>query len=132
MRIPEWRKSRAAIAAACVVGLCFRPIVGAEAASSAYIANTPYNVVKVIDTGTMTEAAPPITVGSFPDAVTVSPDGRRAYVINSGDHTLSVIDTASNSLVGSPIGIGFATDVAVSPDSQTIYVTSSEQVLVIS
>jgi DNA-binding beta-propeller fold protein YncE len=46
--------------------------------------------VSVIDTRSNVVAAT-IGVGTYPEGVAVSPDGRRAYVTNNGSGTLSVL-----------------------------------------
>jgi DNA-binding beta-propeller fold protein YncE len=42
----------------------------------------------------------PITVGTQPLGVAVTPDGSKVYVTNRTDHTVSVIATATNKVVG--------------------------------
>jgi YVTN family beta-propeller protein len=49
--------------------------------------------------------SPPITVGTFPNQVAITPDGKRAYVTNTGDNTVSVITTATGA-VSPPITVG--------------------------
>jgi YVTN family beta-propeller protein len=60
----------------------------------------------VIDTASNTVVAT-VTVGSNPNGVAVTPDGRHAYAANSGSNTVSVsvIATATNMVVATvPVG----------------------------
>ena len=47
----------------------------------------------------------PITVGTAPIGVAITPDGKHAYVANLGDGTVSVITTATGA-VSAPITVG--------------------------
>jgi len=67
----------------------------------------------------------PFPVGSLPQGVAVTPDGKHAYVAIFSAFAVSVIDTATNTVVGAPIPVG--TDpvgVAVTPDGTHVYVTN--------
>jgi YVTN family beta-propeller protein len=94
-------------------------------AQKAYIANFNDNTVSVIDTTTNTVIGSPITVGSEPNGVAVTPDGSKVYVTNQNDGTVSVIATASNTVTAtitvgsSPIGV------AVTPDGSKVYVANA-------
>jgi large repetitive protein len=93
--------------------------VGAAAGcvSRAYVANFGGGSVSVIDTSTNTVIGLPITVGSNPYGVAITPDGARAYVTNEGGTTVSVIDTSTNTVIGSPITVGsHPHGVAITPD----------------
>jgi DNA-binding beta-propeller fold protein YncE len=60
------------------------PLAGASAASpTAYVANFASGTVTPIATATNTPGSP-ITVGTNPVAVALTPDGKTAYVVNSG------------------------------------------------
>jgi YVTN family beta-propeller protein len=89
----------------------------------------------VIDTATNTVVGSPITVGTNPQGVAVTPDGSKVYVANNGiTGTVSVIDTATNTVVGSPIPVNFGPlGVAVTPDGSKVCVAKegSESVSVI-
>ena len=50
-------------------------------------------------------AGPPITVGSDPVAIAITPDGKTAYVTNRGSGTVTPIATATNT-AGPPITVG--------------------------
>ena len=107
----------------------------------AYVANSGSGTVSVIDTvsNTLIDTDPstpdidPITVGSEPAGISVTPNGAYAYVNNSGDGTVSVIDTASNTLIDTdpntediidPITVGNQPKggIAVSPNGDVVYV----------
>ena len=61
-------------------------------------------------------------VGSYPQAVAVSPDGSRVYVANYGGDSVSVINTATNAVVAT-VSVGRRpSGVAVSPDGSRVYV----------
>ena len=66
-------------------------------AGKAYVANFGDGTVSVITTATGAVSAP-ITVGTNPDGVKVTPDGKHAYVANRGDDTVSVIATATSAV----------------------------------
>ena len=59
--------------------------------------NRTDGTVSVITTATGVVSAP-ITVGSRPIAVAITPDGKHAYVTNAGDGTVSVITTATGAV----------------------------------
>jgi YVTN family beta-propeller protein len=71
----------------------------------------------VIDTATNQVVGAPITVGTSPFGIAITPDGTRAYVANNSSATVSVIYTATNQVVGAPIPVGSNPDaVAIVPD----------------
>ena len=57
-----------------------------------------------------------ITVGAFPNAAAITPDGNFLYVVNALDGTASVVDTTTNTVVDTvtvgnfPGGVGVTTD----------------------
>ena len=74
----------------------------AEAAPFLYV--TTSNNVAVIDVATNNTVAT-IQVGSLPDAVAITPDGKHAYVANISSDNISVIDTTTNNVVATiPVG----------------------------
>jgi YVTN family beta-propeller protein len=98
----------------------------AEAQPFAYVTNRGTNNVSVIDTATNTVVTT-LAMGSSPDAVAVSPDGKHAYVANSGSNTVSVIDTATNTVEAATIPVGNTpAGVAVTPDGKHAYVANFE------
>ena len=52
----------------------------------------------MIETATNT-VVDTIAVGTFPNAVAVTPDGNFLYVVNALDGTASVVDTTTNTVV---------------------------------
>jgi alpha-galactosidase len=67
----------------------------------------------------------PITVGSDPSGVAVTPDGKYVYVTNHGSKSVDVIDTATNTVVATiPVGAG-PYGVTITPDGKTAYVADS-------
>ena len=70
----------------------------------AYVASdsSPGIVTPIYSTGT---AGTPITVGSDPTGVAITPNGPAAYAANYGDGTVTPIDTATNT-AGPPITVG--------------------------
>ncbi len=106
----------------------------AHASPNLYTSMPFLNKVAVIDTasGTLTNT---LTVGTFPRAVKVSPDGTKVYVANQGDlvntpnveGSISVIDVASNTVSNITLsGTGNGCDFVVfSPDGSKAYVSNS-------
>ncbi|HEY7256996.1 MAG TPA: PKD domain-containing protein [Solirubrobacterales bacterium] len=89
----------------------------------------------MIDTQANQVIGSPITIGSEPAAVAITPDGRFAYALNSGSKSVSVINTQTNQVVGAPITVGkFPIGIAITPDGRTAYVSNagSKSVSVIS
>jgi YVTN family beta-propeller protein len=69
-------------------------------------------------------ALSPIRVGSEPDAIALTPDGRTAFVVNSGSDTVTPIDVARRAAL-SPIAVGVAPDaIALTPDGRTAFVVN--------
>ena len=63
-----------------------------------------------------------IAVGSFPNAIAVTPDGSKAYVSNGGEETVTPIDLATDT-AGTPIEVGQSPQgIAVTPDGTRAYV----------
>src|ERR1700736_2597858 len=119
---------------ATVVGTCIwasRPCDG-QIEVSAYISNAGSNSVSVIDTETNTVVGSPLTVGSQPAGIAVTPDGKYAYVTNTNiqgftGSTVSVINTATNTVLGSPITVGSgALGIAITPDGKYAYVANKQ------
>jgi YVTN family beta-propeller protein len=52
------------------------------------------NTVVTLDTTTGKVVGKPITVGNYPNAIAIAPNGRHAYVSNRNDNTVSVIDVS--------------------------------------
>jgi YVTN family beta-propeller protein len=90
---------------------------------TAYVANEGDKTVTPIDTATKA-AGSPITVGNYPYAIAITPDGSTAYVANEGGNTVTAIDTATDT-AGSTIAVGNYPDgIAITPDGSTAYVAN--------
>lgn len=99
--------------------------VPAAAQPFAYVANLGSDDVTVIDTASNTVVAT-IAVGSDPDGVAVSPDGKRVYVSNFGSHNVSVIDTERQA-VAATISVGRGpVGLAASRSDGSLLVTNRE------
>ena len=90
----------------------------------AYVVNLRSDSVTPINAAT-SQPGQAITVGSFPDAIAVTPDGTTAYVVNNGSGTVTPINTAT-STPGHAIKVGAAPDaIAITPDGTTAYVVNN-------
>ena len=80
--------------------------------------------VSQINTATSQVVGSPITVGTNPSGIAVSPDGKSVWVANGGN-TVSQINTATSQVVATiTVGSG-AVGVAVSPDGSSVWVTNA-------
>jgi len=106
-----------------------RPIGVALVGTKVYVANFGDGTVSVIDTTTNTVGATPITVGSKPELLVPSPDGKSVYVANLGESTVSIVDTASGTAANKiTLSSGsYPVGVAVSPSGNRLYVTDARQ-----
>ncbi len=128
MGATDWRgrvcASLGALALALPLGLLAGCTSGSAVASpttpTAYVATgasvaNPGNTVAVVDTVT-SKALKPITTGTLPAALAVTPDGDDILVANKGVDTVSEIDVASGTVV-KQVTVGLEPDaVAVSPN----------------
>ena len=80
--------------------------------------SVPSNVVGTpIDLGT----------GFSPQAVAITPDGRKALVTSAGTNTIAVIDLTQSPLVPAYVSVGATTaGVAITPDGTKAYVTNPD------
>lgn len=96
-----------------------------------YVANNNNNnvpggsTVSVIDVATQTVVTT-ISDPSFnaPYTVTINPAGTKAYVTNSGSTTISIIDIATNTVTGVINGFFGPSDMVITPDGNTGYVSN--------
>ena len=103
------------------LGVCAAP-AWAATSHTAYVVNVG-GTVTPIDTSTNT-AGTPIVVGSGPEGVAITPDGKTAYVANMGLGSVTPIDTSTNT-AGTPIAVGSGPDaIAITPDGKTAYVAN--------
>jgi len=95
-----------------------------------FVANAGSNSVSILQNGAVTETVktsldPRDPVGSTPDALALSPDGKRLYVANGDNNDVAVIDTsvprASRVLGFIPTG-WYPSALALSPNGRTLYV----------
>ena len=95
-----------------------------------FVANAGSNSVSVLAGGKVAETiktslSPTDPVGSTPDALALSPDGKRLYVANADNNDVAVIDTsrpdASRILGFIPTG-WYPTALAIAPNGRTLYV----------
>jgi len=95
-----------------------------------FVADSGSNDVSVIAGGAVMETIktsldPKALVGSTPDALALSPDGRKLYVANADNNNIAVIDVtphAESRVLGFiPTG-WYPTALAISPDGRQIYV----------
>lgn len=94
----------AAAAALAIVGLTgARAAPGATSPAPApsggpqiaYVVSLDANTVTPINTAT-NQAGPPIKVGTNPNAIAITPNGKTAYVTNSGSASVTPISTATD------------------------------------
>ena len=71
---------------------------------TAFVVNEGSDTVTPFDTATR-RVSRPITVGSSPVAIAITPDGRTAYVVNSDSGTVTPIDIATRTALA-PITVG--------------------------
>jgi YVTN family beta-propeller protein len=87
------------------------------------VVNGDSGTVTPIATATKT-AGTPITVGSQPVGLAITPNGKYAYVANSGSNTVTRITVATNS-ASKTITVGSGPrELAVTPDGSTLYVAN--------
>lgn len=94
-----------------------------------FVANAGSNTVSVIKDGQEVEAIrtsldPKDLVGSTPDALALTPDGKTLFVANAGNNDVAVVNVESNvSHVQGFIPTGwYPSALAVSPDGQKLYI----------
>lgn len=101
-----------------------------DRAGRLFVANSGSNSVSVIENGTVTETIktsldPTALVGSTPDALAVSRDGKRLYVANADNNDVAVIDVSekgdSKTLGFIPTG-WYPTALALSPDDRKLFI----------
>ena len=101
-----------------------------DRAGRLFVANSGSNSVSVIEDGKVTETIktsldPKALVGSTPDALVISHDGKRLYVANADNNDVAVIDISekgdSKTLGFIPTG-WYPTALAISPDDRKLFV----------
>jgi YVTN family beta-propeller protein len=95
----------------------------AQADQLGYVADEQAGTVSQVDLATGTVGTP-ITVGSQPVAIAISPDGSMAYVADYGSSEIVPIALATGA-VGTPIMLSDRPNaIAITPDGKTAYVVS--------
>ena len=95
-----------------------------------FTANSGSNSISVIRGGKVTETiktslSPTDLVGSTPDALVLSPDGKRLYVANADNNDVAVIDTSypkESRVLGFLPTAWYPCALAIAPDGRTLYV----------
>lgn len=90
-----------------------------------YVGNSASSpgTISVIDTTTNTIVGTPITIGSFPYAIAITPDEGFAYISNTSSNEVFVIDTSTNTVVAT-IPVTTPRGIAITPDGLFAYVCS--------
>ena len=100
---------------------------------TAFVTNNGSGTVSTIDVKTRTKHPADIAVGANPKGVAITPDGKTAYVTNadpgsahapSGDSVSTIdVETRTKNPYDIPVS-AYVTDVAVTPDGKTAFVTN--------
>ncbi|HEY2579329.1 MAG TPA: GH92 family glycosyl hydrolase [Streptosporangiaceae bacterium] len=69
-------------------------------------------------------AGPPVTIGSGPDGMVITPNGKLLYIANNNSNNVTVISTATNQVVTTVTVGSVAADLAVTPDGKTVWVSN--------
>jgi sugar lactone lactonase YvrE len=91
--------------------------------SLAYVANESAGTIISVDltTGTL---GTPISVGTQPDAIAITPNGSTAYVADRGSSEIVPVNLSTGT-TGTPIGLGDPpTGIAITPNGEGAYVVS--------
>jgi YVTN family beta-propeller protein len=110
----------ASLLGASFSGTVHYPSTSTDNGPFAYVTDASAGTVNVVDSSTQTTVGSPITVGSNPESVVVTPDGTDVFVANSGSGTVSEIATSTNMLVAT-ITLSSVTRLALAPGGATLY-----------
>jgi YVTN family beta-propeller protein len=100
-----------------------------------YVANSETDSVSIVRSSASASRSvksislspyPGAPVGSNPDGLSLSRDGRTLYVVNSGDNDVDVVDAVSGRVRGMIPTAWYPTSVTPSRDGRTIFVTSGK------
>jgi YVTN family beta-propeller protein len=121
--------ARRGLAAACtllmlagLLSLASAAPAGAATRAVLYVANGRGNTVTVYDIGAATTVAT-IAVGTQPQGVTATPDGRTVYICNAVGG-ISVIDTATNTVTATIPDGSFPISMVLAPSGHTAYIAN--------
>jgi YVTN family beta-propeller protein len=97
--------------------------------SAAGVGSGNGTTLNVVDLNSNTIIGTPITVGTAPAAMALSPDGIYLYVINyqtgqPGTGTMSVIETETNSVVATVTGFSGPSAIDITPNGRYAYITN--------
>jgi YVTN family beta-propeller protein len=107
---------------AALTGRLSRSQPGSASPVIVYVTDIDSGTVTPIAAATDTPGAP-ITAGSTPYAIAITPNGKTAYVTNVYADTVTPIQLATNT-AGTPIPVGSVPNaIAITPDGKTAYVT---------
>lgn len=67
-----------------------------------------------------------ISVGTGPEGVAVSPDGRKVYVANKTAGTVSMVNTATNKVIGTVNLSVSVQGLAINPDNRRLYIVAGD------
>ncbi len=110
----------ASVLGASFSGTVQYPSTSTDNGPFAYVTDASAGTVNVVDSSTQTVVGNPITVGTNPESVVVTPDGADVFVANSGSGTVSEIATSTNTVVAT-ITLSGATRLALAPGGTTLY-----------
>ena len=92
--------------------------------ATAFVTNNASGTVSTIGVRTRTKDPTDIAVGSNPNGLAVTPDGRTAFVTNGSSNTVSTIDVKTRTKNPTDISVGSEPHgVAITPDGKTAFVT---------
>jgi YVTN family beta-propeller protein len=93
---------------------------------TAFVTNSGSNTVSTIDVKTGAKDPTDMAVGTYPQGVAITPDGKTVFVANSLGGTVSTIDVKTRTKNPADIAVGTRpVDVAVTPNGKTAFVTNS-------
>jgi YVTN family beta-propeller protein len=99
--------------------------LGAARQTFCVVSNSASNTVSVVDATQPPTVTATVPVGTSPQGIALTPDGKTALVADAGDGTVLFIDTATNAIEGG-VGVGGSPRVvALSPDGALAYVLSN-------
>lgn len=91
--------------------------------------------ISVID-GASRSIIASMPIGEHAGHIAIDPDTRTAYVANNGNNSVSLVDTATNTRLtavrnGRGVNLGKPSDLAVDPQTRSVYITSDRGTLVV-
>lgn len=122
---------RGLLAFAAVAAVMAAFAASAGAAPLVYLLNA--KSVTTLDAATNQLVGTAIPTGEDPEAIAITPNGKRAFVVNFVGNSVTVIETASRTPVATLPLPSNGEGIAISPDGKTAYATSKgkEKVVVI-